>query len=63
MIISDTTPLSPIILTILLIIYLIIIELGNKRTKIALSPFTIVLGIIFFIIAITSIYSTYMGIK
>lgn len=63
MIISNNTTLSPIILTVLLIIYLIIIELGNKRTKIALSPFTIVLGIVFLIIAITSIYSTYIGIK
>jgi len=63
MIISNNTTLSPIILTVLLIIYLIIIELGNTRTKKALSPFTIVLGIVFLIIAITSIYSTYIGIK
>jgi hypothetical protein len=55
--------LSPILLSILLIVYLITIELGNKRTRKALLPFITVLGIIFLIIAIKSIYSTYLGIK
>ena len=63
MLISNNETLSPIILTVMLIVYLIIIELGNKRTKQALSPFPIVLGIVFLIIAVINIYSTYIGIK
>jgi hypothetical protein len=55
--------LSPIVLTVLLIAYLIIVELGNKRTRKALLPFITVLGIIFLIIAVKSIYATYTGIK
>ena len=64
MIISESLGnISPIVLSVVLITYLMIIELGSKRIKKALFPFVIVLGIIFLVIAVTSIYSTYMGIK
>jgi len=55
--------ISPIFLTIMLIIYLIIVELGNKRIRNALLPFIIILTIAFLIIAITSVYSTYTGLR
>ncbi len=54
---------SQIVLTVTLIIYLIIVELGNRRIKNALLPFIIVLTIAFLIIAITSIYTTYVNLK
>ncbi|MDD5192279.1 MAG: hypothetical protein PHH54_01100 [Candidatus Nanoarchaeia archaeon] len=60
---NDFESLSPILLTVVLIIYLIVIELGNKRTRKALLPFVIILAIIFFTIAIRSIYATYTGLK
>jgi hypothetical protein len=55
--------ISPIYLTVVLIIYLMIVELSNKKIKRALTPFIIILVIIFFVIALTSIYSTYIKIK
>ena len=55
--------ISPIFLTVLLIIYLIIVELGNKRIKKALMPFVVVLAIVFLIIAVISVYTTYMNLK
>jgi putative effector of murein hydrolase len=57
------TQISPIFLTVTLIIYLIIVELGNEKMKKALMPFVIILTIIFVIFAIASIYQTYMGLK
>lgn len=55
--------ISPIFLTVVLITYLIIVELGSKKIRNALLPFIIVLTIAFLIIAITSVYSTYTGLK
>jgi hypothetical protein len=60
---NDLGKISPIYLTVVLIIYLMIVELGNKKIKKALTPFIIILVIIFFVIAATSIYLTYMKIK
>ena len=57
------TQISPIFLTVTLIINLIIVELGNEKMKKALMPFVIILTIIFVIFAIASIYQTYMGLK
>jgi len=54
--------ISPIILSVLLIAYLIIVELGNEKIKKTLKPIIIVLIIIFLIIAAISIYSTYSGL-
>ena len=55
--------ISPIFLTVLLIIYLIIVELGNKKIRKALMPFVVVLAIVFMIVAIISVYTTYMNLK
>jgi putative effector of murein hydrolase len=58
-----TGEISSIFLTVTLIIYLIIVELGNKKMRRALLPFVIALTIVFLIYAITSVYNTYMGLK
>jgi hypothetical protein len=55
--------LSPVLLSVILIVYLMLVELGNDRMRKALMPFVIVLTIIFLIMAITSIYSTYIRIR
>ena len=55
--------ISSIYLTVLLIIYLIIVELGNRRIKKALMPFVVVLAIVFIIIAIISVYTTYVNLR
>lgn len=55
--------ISPILLTVLLIVYLIIVELGNRKVRNALLPFVVVLAIIFMILAVISVYNTYMGLK
>jgi len=55
--------ISPIFLTVTLIIYLIIVELGSKKMRRALLPFVIALTIVFLIYAITSVYQTYVGLK
>jgi putative effector of murein hydrolase len=60
---QTATEISPIFLTVTLIIYLIIVELGNKKMRKALLPFVIVLTIVFLIFAIASVYQTYMGLK
>ena len=57
------TQISPIFLTVTLIIYLIIVELGNEKMKKALMPFVIILTIIFVIFAAASVYQTYIGLK
>lgn len=55
--------ISPIFLTVVLMIYLIIIELGNPKMRKALFPFAAVLTGIFLIIAFMSIYTTYINLK
>jgi hypothetical protein len=55
--------ISPIFLTVTLIIYLIIIELGSPKMRKALLPFIIALTISFVIYAITSVYKVYVGLK
>ena len=49
--------ISPIFLTVLLIIYLIIAELGSNKVKKSLKPIIIVLIIIFLIVAIIDVLS------
>lgn len=60
---AAATEISPIFFTVTLIIYLIIIELGNEKMKKALMPFVIILTIIFVIFAAASVYQTYIGLK
>jgi hydrogenase-4 membrane subunit HyfE len=60
---SNVEGISPIILSVLLIAYLMIVELGNEKTKKVFKPFIIVLIVIFSILAFKSIYSTYSKIK
>ncbi len=49
--------ISPIFLTVLLIGYLILVELGNEKIKKTLLPLIIVLIAVFLIIAIIDIIS------
>lgn len=51
--------ISPIYLTIALIVYLIIVELGNEKIKKALMPVIISLIVIFLIVAVLSVVATY----
>ncbi len=60
---NNASEISSIFLTVILITYLIIVELGNKRIKKALFPFILLLIIVFLIIAVTSVYSTYINLK
>lgn len=55
--------ISPIFLTVLLIIYLIIVELGSKKTRNALMPLVVVLAIAFIILAVINVYTTYINLK
>jgi uncharacterized protein YacL len=55
--------ISAIALTVLLIIYLLMAELGSEKLKKALLPFIITMLAVFILIAGASIISTYMGIK
>jgi hypothetical protein len=48
---------SPILLTVLLIGYLILVELGNERIKKTLLPIVIVLMVVFAITAVMDIIS------
>lgn len=64
MIISNNLDgLSPIFLSVLLIVYLLIIELGSEKIKKLLLPFVIVLIVVFAVIAGKSIFDTYSGVK
>lgn len=49
--------ISPIVLSVLLIIYLMIVELGSPKMKKILTPILIVLAIIFAIIFVQNIAS------
>lgn len=62
-ILSEIGKISPIFLTVLLIIYLIIVELGSKKIRNALMPFVVVLAIAFMILAVMSVYTTYINLK
>ncbi len=53
---------SPILLTVLLIAYLLLIEFGDSKTKKILLPFVIVLIIVFLIVAVTNISTTYFAL-
>lgn len=55
--------ISPIFLSVLLIAYLILVELGNEKIKKILLPLLIVLIAVFLVIAIISVYNVYVGIK
>jgi len=64
MIVSESLGnISPIILSVLTIAYLMLFELGNEKIKHALRPLIIVLIIVFVIIASLDIYATYSAIK
>jgi len=56
-IINNLGQISPIFLTVLLIACLILVEIGNKKIKKMLTPFVIVLVILFGIIATFDIIS------
>jgi len=56
---NDLGQISPIFLTVLLIAYLIIVELGHAKIKKTLLPFVIVLIGLFLIIAIIDIISKF----
>ncbi|HNZ52352.1 MAG TPA: hypothetical protein PLU55_04880 [Candidatus Pacearchaeota archaeon] len=60
---SKIGEVSPIFLTVLLIIYLMIVELGSRRTRNALMPLVIILAIAFMILAVISVYTTYVNLK
>jgi hypothetical protein len=49
--------ISPILLTVLLIGYLILVELGNEKMKKTLLPLIIVLMVVFAIMAVMDIIS------
>lgn len=55
--------ISAIFLTVILIIYLIIVELGNPKVRKALFPFIVIMTLSFIVIAIKSIYSVYTSLK
>jgi len=64
MIISNTIGnISPIVLSVLTITYLMLFELGNEKIKHALKPLIIVLMFIFLIIVVLSVFTIYSGIK
>ncbi len=64
MIISNNTGnISSLVLSVLLIAYLILYELGNEKIKHALRPFIFVLVIVFLILAALSVFTVYSGIK
>ena len=49
--------LSPIVLSFMLIVYLLIIELGNEKMKRILMPIVICLGAVFVVVFVLNIYS------
>ena len=49
--------ISPIFLTVFLIIYLMIAELGNEKVKKSLLPFILVLIALFLIVAVLDVLS------
>lgn len=57
---QDVRGLSPIFLSVLAILFLIIYELGNEKIKKIFLPFIIVLIVIFVIIAGIDIYNMYI---
>ena len=54
---KNLVSISPIFLTVALIVFLILVELGNKKIRSALLPLVIVLMIIFLIVATLSVIS------
>ena len=56
---NDPTHLSPIFLSVLLIIYLMIVELGNEKIKKTFVPIIIGLIAIFVIMAFLDVLATY----
>jgi O-antigen ligase len=54
---GEVGKISPIFLTVLLIGYLILVELGHEKIKKALIPLVIVLIAVFLIIAVVDIIS------
>jgi len=62
-ILNDFGILSPILLSVILIVYLMVYELGSENIKNSLKPMVIVLGVIFAISAILDILSKYKSIS
>ena len=64
MIIQNTLGnISPIVLSVLTIAYLMLFELGNEKIKYALRPLIIVLIVVFLIIAVLNIFGVYSRLK
>jgi hypothetical protein len=59
----QTGNVNPIILSLILIFYLLLVELGNKKMKKILMPTVITLTIVFLGMAITDIVNTWNRIK
>ena len=60
MIVSDSlSNLSPIILSVITIAYLMLFELGNEKIKHSLRPIIIVLIAVFLLIAILNVLGIY----
>jgi hypothetical protein len=55
--------ISPIVLSVLTIAYLMLFELGNEKIKRTLNPFIIVLIIVFLITASLNIWETYSKLR
>jgi len=58
-ILNSLGKISPIFLTLLLIGYLILVELGNEKIKKMLLPIVIVLIVIFLIIVVIDLFSKF----
>ena len=56
---SSVGKISPIFLTVLLIIYLILAELGNKKIKESLLPLIIALMMVFLIILVLDVIAKF----
>ena len=54
---SSISKISPIYLTVTLIIYLMIVELGHEKIRKSLFPAVIALIAVFLIVAVLSVYN------
>ena len=64
MIVSDSIGnISPIILSLLTIAYLMLFELGNEKIKHALRPLIIILIAVFLIVALLSVWGIYSKLR
>lgn len=61
--IENVNNVSPILLTVIVLIYLLIVEFGDDEVKRIFKPFLVVLMIFFLILAAQSIISMYLNLK